>query len=144
MPCYQLIMLAKPETTPDKLAALFRQVARVVYREQGQFRYIENFGVRPLAYPVRKGGAKYEEARWVQALYDCAPPVLPSVGAMVAADKDVLQYKHLRYDDYTGQFKAKMRREKLKKFSAAMRWNTEVFDPESLTLKAAVAEPEMK
>jgi ribosomal protein S6 len=36
-----------------RLATLFRSVARVVYRESGQFRRVENMGVRPLATPVR-------------------------------------------------------------------------------------------
>jgi hypothetical protein len=50
MPTYQLIVFAQPSSSPEKLSTIFKSIARLVYREQGQFRYIDNFGVRPLAY----------------------------------------------------------------------------------------------
>lgn len=139
MPCYQLVVFAKPDMAPEKLAALFRNVARVVFREAGQFRRLENLGVRPLAYPVRKGGAKFEEVRWVTATFDIAPGALPMVGAAIQADKDVLQYKHLRSDDWLAAFSARRKGEKLKRFSGAMRWGADLFDPDTLTLKARPA-----
>jgi ribosomal protein S6 len=136
MPCYQLIVFARPDLTPEKLAQLFRSVARVVYREHGQFRYVDNFGVRPLAYPLRKGGQAYEEVRWVQAQYDCAPSVLASVAAAIQAEKGVLQYKHLRAAGPLATFRARGPAEKLKRFSTAMRFNQDVFDPATLTVRA--------
>jgi ribosomal protein S6 len=136
MPCYNLVVFAKPEISPEKLAVLFRAVARVVYREQGQFRTLENLGVRPLAYPVRKSGLKYEEVRWVQATFDVAPQALAAVGSAVQADKDVLQYRHVLSTEPLAAFVAKPPGEKLKKFSGAMRWSAELFDPDTLTLKA--------
>lgn len=138
MPCYQLIVLARPDATPEKLANLFRAVARVVYREHGQFRTITNFGVRPLAYPVRKGGQKYEEARWVHAYFDVAPQVLASVGSAIQTEKAVLQYKHLRNTGELGVFRPGGRVEKLKRFSTAMRFNSDIWDPETLTTRSSV------
>lgn len=145
MPCYQLILFAKPETSPEKLSTLFRSLARLVYREQGQFRTIENLGVRPLAYPIRQAGRKVEQVRWVQAMYDCAPPALASVGTLLASDTDVLQFKHLKQDDGLGRFKPE-RKERLKKFSPAQRFTKELFDPETLALgpRVAVQTPEMR
>ena len=40
MPTYQLIVLAQPSASAEKLAQLMRGVARLVYREQGQFRTV--------------------------------------------------------------------------------------------------------
>jgi ribosomal protein S6 len=95
-------------------------------------RYIENYGVRPLAYPVRKGGQKFEEVRWVHAFYDVSPTVLASVASAIQSEKSVLQYKHLRHEDELAAFKQSGKTEKLKRFSSAMRFNTELFDPNSL------------
>ena len=132
MPCYQLVLLARPDLTPERLAALFRSIARVVYREQGQFRTIDNFGVRPLCYPVRKAGQKFDEVRWVHAAYDCAPSALAAVGSAIQSEKAVLQYKHLRAEGPLARFNASGKTEKLKRFSTAMRFNSALFDPATL------------
>ena len=140
MPCYSLTVFLKPSATPEALAALFRSVARVVYREAGQFRRVENLGVRPLAYPISKDGAKFEEVRWCTSTYDIAPSALPSVGAVVQAEKDVLQFRHVLSDDPLAAFSARRRgREKLKRFAGAAKWAAHVFDPDTLTLKAAAS-----
>jgi ribosomal protein S6 len=136
MPCYQLVLLARPDITPERLATLFRLVARVVYREHGQFRTIENFGVRPLAFPIRKGGQKFEEVRWVHANFDVSPAALPSIGSAIASEKGVLQFKHMREQGYLGEFRPAGVKEKIKPFSAAMRFNADIFDPESLVVQA--------
>jgi ribosomal protein S6 len=141
MPCYQLVVLAKPEIPPERLAELFRSLARLVYREQGQFRHLENFGVRPLAFPIRSAGAKFEEVRWVQAVYDCAPPSLPAIASLLSSDKDILQFKHLRHRDILGEFRATARGERRKRFAGAVRFQRELFDPETLELGPKVAVP---
>ena len=135
MPCYQLLCFAKPGMSPERLAELFRAVARVVYREGGGFRRVENLGVRPVAYPLRKGGERYDEVRWVSATFDAAPPVLTAVGAVVAAEKDVLQHRHLLQQDRLAAFVARPPGERRKRFSAAMRWGASQFDPDALTFR---------
>lgn len=143
MPCYQLILLARPDTSADKLAALFRSIARVVYREHGQFRTISHLGVRPLAYPVRKAGQKFEEARWVQAYYDVAPPSLAAVASAIQSEKGVLQYKHLRMHAPSMElaaFRPSGRKEKLKPFSTAMKFNEDILDVETLRTRRASAQ----
>lgn len=137
MPCYQLILFAKPEAAPDRLAALLRSVARVVYREAGQFRRFENLGVRPLAYPLRKGGAVVEEVRWVHATFDIAPPALAAVGAAIQADKDVLQYRHVRSAEPLAAFRNRPAAERLRKPAGARRWAAEHFDPDTLSFRLA-------
>ena len=88
-----------------------------------------------MAFPVRKGGVKYDEVRWVTATFDVAPPVLESIGTYVAAEKDVLQYKHLLSKDRLAAFTARPTGERLKRFSTAMRWGGVQFDPDTLSLK---------
>jgi ribosomal protein S6 len=137
MPCYQLILFAKPEAAPERLAALLQSVARVVYRESGQFRRFENLGVRPLAYPLRKGGTAYGEVRWMHATYDLAPPALAAVGAAIQADKDVLQYRHVLSTEPLAAFRNRPAEERLKKPAGARRWAAEHFDPDTLSFRLA-------
>jgi len=136
MPCYQLVLLARPDITAEKLAVLFRGVARVVYREHGQLRNIDNFGVRPLCFAIRKGGQKFEEARWVHAFFDVAPQALASIAAAIQTEKGVLQYKYLRATGFLAEFKPSGGKEKLKRFSTAMRYNSALFDPQALVMHA--------
>lgn len=144
MPCYQLVVFVRPDASPERLTELFRSVARVVYREQGQFRYLENFGVRPLAWPIRKAGSKFDEVRWVQCLYDVSPQVLSTIESAVKGDKDVLQLRHLRYGGYLGEFKARTSSERREKMSAAMKLNTLIFDPKAAERKAVEAAAEQQ
>jgi ribosomal protein S6 len=138
MPCYQLVLFARPDITPEKLATLFRSVARVVYRERGQFRTIENLGVRPVAWPVRQHDLRFDEVRWVHALYDCAPTSLAAVGQAIQAEKAVLQYKHLKYEGVLGKF-TPIKRDRLKRHAGAMRLNKVIFDPVTMGTKLSVA-----
>ena len=138
MPCYQLLCFAKPGMTPERLSELFRAVARVVYREGGGFRRVENLGVRPVAYPLRKGGARYDEVRWVSATLDVAPSALPAVYAAVKEERDTLQHHTLVSKEPLAAFSNK-RPEKLKRFPAAMRWSSVAFDADTLSLR--VREP---
>jgi ribosomal protein S6 len=139
MPCYQLLCFAKADMTPDRLASLFRAVARVVYREGGNFRTVENLGVRPLAYPLRKSGARYEEVRWVSATFDAAPPVLAAVGSIVDAEKDVLQYHHQALEGRLAAFKAVPPEGRRRRLSASLKWGASQFDPHTLRLKPRTA-----
>lgn len=144
MPCYQLVVFIRPDASPERLAELFRSVARVVYREQGQFRFLENFGVRPLAWPIRKAGSKFEEVRWVQCLYDCSPAILSTIEGVVKADKDVLQLRHLRYGGYLAEFRGKTSSEKREKMSSAMKLGQLMFDPKRLDEKTIEAAAEQQ
>lgn len=105
MPLYRLLAYAKPDTTPEKLAEMFRGVARMVYRERGQFRHIHNLGVRPLAYPHRRPREKYEAARFVACTYDLAPSALDEVERLLRTDDAVLRFVHLRDDGKLAGFK---------------------------------------
>jgi len=124
----------------EKLSDFFRGLARLVYREGGGFRRLENLGVRPVAFPVRKSGIRYDEVRWVIATFDVTPSVLETIGAFVLAEKDVLQFKYMASKDRLAEFNAKPPGERRKKLSAAMRWGGVQFDPDTLSMKENTGE----
>jgi ribosomal protein S6 len=96
MPCYRVLCLARPDTTPSKLADIFRSLAKVVYREKGQFRTIENLGVRPLHWPIRAFGHKYDDARWVQFWCDVSPAGLTQLRGLIRQEESILMATPLR------------------------------------------------
>jgi ribosomal protein S6 len=96
MPCYKLMVWSRPEATPAELASTFRALARLVYREQGQFRTLENLGVRPLAWPIALPYEKFEEARLVQCTFDISPSGKSQLESFLKGTEAVLSYSHLR------------------------------------------------
>ena len=122
MPCYKVLCLAKPESSPQKLANIFKGVARVVYQEKGQFRQLENLGVRPLMWPYRKHGAKFNEARWVQFSCDVNPIGLRQVQNWLRQEDTVLMSTPLRVrtaepGGIVGDFKPHRRAVEKKKYT---------------------------
>ena len=105
MPCYKLLTWARSDATPAELASTFRGLARLVYREQGQFRTIQNHGVRPLAWPVRKPYEKHEEARLVEAVYDISPAGKSVLDSYLKSAKPVLLSWHLKQTDKLAEFR---------------------------------------
>lgn len=120
MPCYRVLCLLRPDTAPEKLASIFRDVARAVYREKGQFRGVENLGVRPLHWPLRKLGYKFDDARWVQYWADVSPTGLAQVRASMKQSPELLLATPLRaraeLGDELGDFRPHRRLVDRKKF----------------------------
>lgn len=94
MPCYRLLAYARPDATPSSLAESFRNIARVVYREKGQFRTIDNLGVRPLAYREKSRGERFNEARFVSCVYDVAPDAKGIVEQVLKNDANLIRFFH--------------------------------------------------
>jgi ribosomal protein S6 len=144
MPPYELIVFLRPSVSPQQLSALFRSVARIVFREQGQFRRVENLGVRPIAHPIRRDGERFDEVRWVTATLDVAPAALPAVFAAVKEERDTLQHHTLVSKEPLAGF-SNRRAERLKRFPAAMRHSAVGFDPDTLSLRVkGPAGPELR
>ncbi len=123
-PCYRILCLAIPETPAPKLAEIFRGCARVVYREKGQFRTVENLGVRPLHWPFRFAGKKYDDARWVQFWADLSPAGLASLRGFIAAEEAILMATPLRaradLGEELGEFRPHRKSQSKRKSSRAL------------------------
>ena len=90
MPLYRAIVLLKPDTSPRVLTGMFRSVARLVYRERGNFRSVENMGVRPLATPIARGGVRFEDARMVTCGFDANPAGRKEVDSLLRVAPELL------------------------------------------------------
>jgi ribosomal protein S6 len=120
MVCYRVLCLAKPATAPKKLAKIFQVAARVVYREKGQFRTVENLGVRPLQWPIQNHGQKFEDARWVQFWCDVSPAGLQQLRNTLTREEDLLGITPLRalatLGEELGEFRSHRRLVEKKKY----------------------------
>lgn len=97
MPPYKLMALLRPEASPETLANIFRGIARVVYREQGVVRSVENLGVRPLAYRHHAGPEDYvTDARMVEARFALSPSALRVVEQRLSLEPEMLRFTHYR------------------------------------------------
>ena len=96
MPCYKLMVWSRPEANPKELANTFRALARLVYREQGQFRTLQNLGVRPLAWPIALPYEKFDEVRLVQCTFDISPSGKSQLESFLKGNDSVLSFSHLR------------------------------------------------
>lgn len=142
MPCYRLLALARPESTPAQLASTFRQVARLVFREKGQFRHIENLGVRPLAYAHRLPREKFEDARFVQCTFDVAPSGLLEVEQMLKGDPTILRHFHLRDESPLAAFHRGVPKRRTKSLSAAMIARGQLFNPTTMKVEPLIGRAE--
>jgi len=110
---------------------MFRGLARLVYRERGNFRTIENMGVRPLGTPVTRDSVRFEDARFVTCSFDANPTGRAEIERLLNMSSDVLSWEISRPDAEKDLARFKVhRREKLKPFTAAMKLEEEPFDPE--------------
>lgn len=96
MPCYRILCLARSDVPPTKLADIFKSFAKVVYREKGQFRTVENLGIRPLHWPIRIAGQKFDDARWVQFWCDVSPTGLTALRGIIRQEERILMATPLR------------------------------------------------
>ncbi len=139
MPCYQLLCFARPETSPKALAETFRRLARLVYREKGQMRTVENLGVRPLAYAHRIPREKFDDARLIQCSYDLPPSALVEVEGLLRNDPNMLRYFHLRDASDSAGFKpgaSKSASKKRKPLSAEMLAKGNIFNDVTMKVDA--------
>lgn len=132
MPCYKLIVWSRPEATPAELAKTFRGLAKLVYREQGQFRTLANKGVRPLAWPIRKPYEKFDEARLVECSFDVSPSGKEQLEGFLTSAEEVLAFTHLRDDGPLASFKRGTRKVRTKPVTAQMLSQGVLFDPETM------------
>jgi small subunit ribosomal protein S6 len=54
MRSYELVFIVDPELEGDDLAAVVEQVTSLVERNSGEVARVESWGLRRLAYPIRK------------------------------------------------------------------------------------------
>eukprot|EP01138_Halocafeteria_seosinensis_P011086 gb/GECG01011323.1/.p1 GENE.gb/GECG01011323.1/~~gb/GECG01011323.1/.p1 ORF type:complete len:145 (+),score=11.76 gb/GECG01011323.1/:1-435(+) len=132
MPCYRLLCWARPESSPKELAETFRNLARLVYREQGQFRTIDNLGVRPLGWTLRKPYERFNEARLVECKYDIAPDGKDELENYLKSSTPVLRYFHFKDTSKLGEFKRGAPKKGGKKhLTAEMLRTGHLFNPET-------------
>ena len=88
MPVYELFCLARPQVSREALASVIKTASNAVFSNSGLMTDISSYGLRDLAYPIRKAGVKYTVCAFFTHLADCGGYVLTSC-SVVCAGRDV-------------------------------------------------------
>ena len=89
MPCYRLFCLARPGLALQEQAAVIRSAATAVLDGGGVLMDLQSYGEKPLAYPVRPAGQRFDEVRDRRSTALSWPPCLVCVTSGLCAGPHV-------------------------------------------------------
>eukprot|EP00388_Colpodella_angusta_P032136 GDKK01025588.1.p1 GENE.GDKK01025588.1~~GDKK01025588.1.p1 ORF type:complete len:131 (+),score=23.62 GDKK01025588.1:77-469(+) len=97
MPLYQQILMMLPKAPKDKMVKILQQQAKIVLESGGNYRGVENHGIRPLPERTRRqfavvnGPRHFWEARYVTTTFDASPAALVEIGRLFRNEENVLR-----------------------------------------------------
>ncbi|GAB4818326.1 hypothetical protein N2152v2_005372 [Parachlorella kessleri] len=92
-PClYELFALAKPRLAKAQLGEIMKAASRAVLDHGGVITDLKSFGDQPLAYDIRKPGAKYGEAGMWQLTFAANAKVLADIDHTLRVDERMLRW----------------------------------------------------
>ena len=92
---YELTYIIKPDLEATALATLVERISGFVAAEGGKVAKTNQWGVRHLAYPIRR----YREGHYVFSLIQLESTALARVEARLRQQEDMLRYLLVRADD---------------------------------------------
>ena len=95
MPLYECVFLTRSEITQQQVDALADLVAAQLESEGGAVRKREYWGMRGLAYRIKKN----RKAHYMLLGIEAAPPVLAEMERQLRLNEDVLRFMTVRVDE---------------------------------------------
>lgn len=95
---YELTYIAKPDLDASALAALIERVNGFVTSEGGAVVETTQWGLRQLAYPIRK----YREGHYVFSVIELEASSLARIEQRLRLTEDVIRYLLVRADEHDG------------------------------------------
>eukprot|EP00598_Pedospumella_elongata_P001702 CAMPEP_0184967494 /NCGR_PEP_ID=MMETSP1098-20130426/858_1 /TAXON_ID=89044 /ORGANISM="Spumella elongata, Strain CCAP 955/1" /LENGTH=114 /DNA_ID=CAMNT_0027488965 /DNA_START=94 /DNA_END=438 /DNA_ORIENTATION=+ len=86
-----------PKAPKDRMVKILQQHAKIVLDSGGNYRGVENHGIRPLPERTRRtfavvdGPRYFWEARYLTATFDASPAALVEIGRMFRNEENVLR-----------------------------------------------------
>ena len=94
MPLYETVLIARNELTQAQVEAIADQVAGIVGEGGGEIRKREYWGLRGLAYKIKKN----RKAHYMLLGLDCTPAAEKEVTRQLGLHEDVLRHMTLRIE----------------------------------------------
>jgi small subunit ribosomal protein S6 len=105
---YELVYIAVPETTEEKLAELHGQIEGIVSRFQGTIEKTDNWGRRRLAYPI----GRHKEGIYVLELINGSGELMKELQRRLKVSDAIVRHLLVRVDeDLRMAARAKARRQ---------------------------------
>ena len=85
---YELVMVLSPEATEDEVSAIVERVDGVITDRGGSVVEHENWGLRRLAYPVKK----LQEGNYVMTRFALGAAAVMELNRVLVASEDILRF----------------------------------------------------
>ncbi|MDB5661959.1 MAG: ribosomal protein [Sphingomonas bacterium] len=106
MPLYEHVFLARQDLAQGQVDALAETATRIVTEGQGKVVKTETWGLRGLAYRIKKN----RKAHYVMLEIDAPAAVVAELERQTAINEDVIRYMTIRVDAHEAGPSAMMRR----------------------------------
>lgn len=85
---YELVTIISPEVDEERLPEIIEQVGKFITDEGGMVESTEQWGIRKLAYPIKK----FMEANYVLTRFKLEPDLTKKLGAELRASEEILRH----------------------------------------------------
>lgn len=103
MPLYELMYMVKPAVNLGQLFDLTRKAGKEIIQRGGVLTQITSYGCPALAYPIKKPGARYEEAYIMQMNFMLNSQELKEIQHTLKTDERVLRWMFLKQSKFPSQ-----------------------------------------
>ena len=100
---YETIFIVQPELGDEELKGLSAKVTEIISTMKGDFKRLEDWGVRKLAYPINKS----VRGRYYYLRFDGDAPLIAELERRLRLDDKVIRYQSVKIESETGAAAAK-------------------------------------
>jgi len=95
---YETIFIVQPELGDEELKGLSAKVQEIIATMKGDFKRLEDWGVRKLAYPINKS----VRGRYYYLRFDGDAPLIAELERRLRLDDKVIRYQSVKIESETG------------------------------------------
>ena len=96
---YESLYIIHPDVVGDELTAMVEKFQKVLTDQAVEIHKLDNWGVRKLAYPIKK----VERGNYIQTLFCAEPEVIAEFERRLRLDEKILRFLTVRFE---GEFPA--------------------------------------
>ncbi len=91
---YELLIVLKPTLTEEEVNTKFNFVKEVLEKNKAQIAYIDNIGIRKLAYEIQK----CERGHYFVIYYKADPSVINEILRNVRLTEEIIRFLNIKYE----------------------------------------------
>ena len=95
---YETIFIVQPDLGDEELKGLAAKVQEIITSMKGDFKRLEDWGVRKLAYPINK----FVRGRYYYLRFDGDAPLIAELERRLRLDDKVVRYQSVKIESDTG------------------------------------------